>query len=156
MFSNKAYGWKLGAALLVIAGLGVYAARKGESINPPLWKCVVEPKRWDNTPLWLPFARIASVGESSFEVDATEARIRVTGKAPAAVGGTVTLRGVFRADGPRIELIAARALPPDLVGRRRLMEVVSVLVVLVVLANFARHFLVRPKVLQVHSESEIG
>jgi hypothetical protein len=149
VFSNRAYGWKLGAALLLIAGLGVTASRKGDSINPPLWRCVVEPKRWDNTTLWLPFARIASVGESSFEVDSADARIRVVGKAPADVGSTVTLRGVFRADGPRIELIEARALPPDLAGRRRLMEIVSVLVVLVVLANFARHFVVRPKVLQV-------
>ena len=149
MFSNKAYGWKLAAALFVIAGLGVYASRKGESINPPLWRCVVEPQRWDGTTLWLPFARIASLGESSFEVDATDARIRVIGKAPAGIGSAVTLRGVFRAEGPRIELIDSRALPPDLGGRRRLMEAVSVLVVLGVLANFARHFLVRPKVLHV-------
>jgi hypothetical protein len=149
VFSNRAYGWKLGAALFLIAGLGVYAYRKGESINPPVWKCVVEPQRWDNTTLWLPIARIASVGESSFEVDSTDVRIRVIGKAPAGVDSGVTLRGVFRADGPRIDLIEARALPPDLGGRRRLMEVVSILVVLVVLANFVRHFLVRPKVIQV-------
>jgi hypothetical protein len=153
VFSNRAYGWKLTAALFLIAGLGVYAARKGESINPPLWRCVVEPKRWDDTTLWLPFARIASVGEGTFEVDATDARIRVIGKAPAGVGSTVTLRGVFRANGPHLELIDSRALPPDLGGRRRLMEVVSILVVLIVLANFIRHFYVRPKVLQVHAEN---
>ena len=149
MFSNRAWGWKLGAALFLIAGLGVYASRKGESINPPVWKCVVEPKRWDNTTLWLPFARIASIGDSSFDVDSTDVRIRVIGKPPAGVGSGVTLRGVFRADGPRIDLIEARALPPDVGGRRRLMEMVSVLVVLVILANFVRHFVVRPKVIQV-------
>lgn len=149
MFSNKGYGWKLGAALALIAVLGVYAARKGESINPPLWRCVVEPRRWDNTVLWLPYARVVSVHDAEFEVEATDAKIRVTGKSPVPVGGRLTLRGIFRADGPRIELIASRPLPPDLGRRRLLMEVVSVLVVLVVIANFIRHFAFRPKVLQV-------
>lgn len=150
MFSNRGYVWKLGAALALIAALGVYASRRGESINPPLWRCVVEPRRWDNTMLWLPYARVMSVGDAGFEVEASDARIRVTGKAPVGVDGLLTLRGVFRADGPRIELIEGRPLPPDLGRRRLIMEVVSVLVVLIVMANFARHFIVRSKVLQVH------
>jgi hypothetical protein len=149
VFSNKGYGWKLGGALALIAVLGIYAARKGESINPPLWRCVVEPRRWDNTVLWLPYARVVSVHDAEFEVAATDAKIRVTGTSPVPVGGRLTLRGIFHADGPRIELIESRPLPADLGRRRLIMEVVSVLVVLVVIANFIRHFCFRPKALQV-------
>ena len=148
MFGNKAYRWKLGAALAIIAGFGIYAARRGDAIDPPLWRCVVEPRRWDNTILWLPYARVVSVGDSEFEVAASDARIRVSGRAPAGVDGLVTLRGVFRADGPRIELVQARPLPADFNRRRLLMEVVSVAVLLAVAANFARHFLFRPGIVQ--------
>jgi hypothetical protein len=148
VFDNRGYRWKLGAALALIAVLGILAARRGDTINPALWRCVVEPARWDNTTIWLPFAQVLSVGDAEFEVAAGDSRIRVSGKAPAPVGGFVTLRGVFRADGPRLDLIQSRVLPANLDRRRLLMEVVSVLVVVVVLANFCRHFLVRPKVLQ--------
>ena len=149
MFSNKGFRWKLGGALVLIALLGVIAARRGDTINAPLWRCVVEPARWDNTPLWLPYAQVVSAGAGVFEVSTGDARIRVVGAAPGGVGSLVTLRGVFRADGPRIEMIQSRALPPDFGPRRRLMEVVSILVVIAVFANFCRHFVLRPKVLQV-------
>ena len=45
MFSNRGYRWKLGGALALIAVLGVSAARRGETINPPLWRCVVVSAR---------------------------------------------------------------------------------------------------------------
>jgi len=150
VFSNRGYRWKLGGALALVAVLGVVAARRGSSINPPLWRCVVEPARWDNQTLWLPYARIVSVGDAEFEVAAADAQIRVRGMAPAGPGTLVTLRGVFRADGPRLDLLQSRALPPDFGRRRRIMEVVSIIVVLAVLVNFCRHFVLRPKVLQVH------
>jgi len=125
VFSNKGYGWKLVGALALIAGLGVYAHRRGESINPPLWKVVVEPRRWDNTMLWLPRALVEKVDETGFVVASSEARIRVTGKAPAGVDQLVTLRGIFRARDLTIEMIESRPLPPDLGRRRLVMEVVS-------------------------------
>ena len=154
MFSNRAYGWKLGAALALIAVLGVYAAQRGEGINPALWRCVVEPRRWDNTTIWLPIARVLSVGGSDFEVAAGDARIRVVGQPPAGVGARLSLRGVFRADGPRLEMIQARTVPDNLERRRLLMEVVSILVALAVIANFVRHFALRTNVLQVHRRSD--
>ena len=149
MFSNKGYRWKLGGALALIAVLGISAARRGDAINPPLWRCVVEPAYWDHTPLWLPFARVVSVGNGTFEVAAADATIRAVGSPPGPVGSFVTLRGVFRAEGPRLEVIQSRTLPGNFGLRRRLMEVVSVLVVIGVLINFCRHFVLRPKVLQV-------
>ena len=148
MFGNKGYVWKLLGALALVAGMGVFAARRGESINPPLWRCVAQPARWEGTVLWIPYARIVSVAESDFVIDATEARIRVSGRAPGGINAFVSLRGVFRADGPRLEMLRSRVLPPDGALRRRIMEAVSILVVLAVLANLARHFLFRPKALQ--------
>jgi hypothetical protein len=154
VFSNKGFRWKLGSALVVIALLGVYGARRGDTINPPLWRCVVEPARWDNTSLWLPFVQVVSVGAGTFDVSTGDATIRVVGPAPGGVGSFVTLRGIFRADGPRIEMIQSRRLPANFGPRRRLMEIVSIIVVLGVLANFCRHFILRPKVLQVQRGNE--
>lgn len=147
MFSNRFFRLKLGAALAAIALLGVLAVRRGEPINPTLWRCVAEPARWDGTRLWLPYATILSVRESDFRVASGDTEIRVVGRAPAAVGGFITLSGTFRADGPSFEMDRNRVLPPHF-RLRWLIEAVSVAVVLAVLANFCRHFLFRPKVLQ--------
>jgi hypothetical protein len=148
VFSNRHYRLKLGGALLVIALLGVFASRKGNAINPSLWRYVSEPERWRDRPIWLPFATIISVGETDFEIASGEAEIRVAGPAPAKVGEAITLTAIFRADGPRLEIVRSRVLPPH-ARLRWLVEAVSVIVALGVLANFARHFAFRPKVLQV-------
>jgi len=148
VFSNSHYRLKLGGALLVIALLGVFAARQGDPINPALWRCVAEPGRWQDSSLWLPHARILSAGDDEFRVESDSVEIRVKGRAPAKVGDRVTLTAIFRSDGPHLEMVRSRPLPPH-VRLRWLMEAVSVIVVLGVLANFARHFAFRPKVLQV-------
>lgn len=148
MFSNKAYGWKLGAALALVAGLGVWGTRRGDPINPQLWRCVVEPQRWDGTEMWIPSAQILAVRPGDFDIEGGSATIRVVGAAPAEARRACTIYGVFRADGPRFDLMRSRAYPEH-ARLRWLMEAVSVAVVLAVIANFTRHFLFRPKVLQV-------
>lgn len=153
MFSNRHYRLKLAGALVVVALLGVHAAREGDAINPALWRCVVEPDRWQGRTLWIPAAVIVSARDHDFEIVSSDARIRVDGRAPGKIGDTVALTGVFRPDGPRLELLRARVLPPHH-RFRWLLEAVSVIVVLGVLANFARHFLVRPRVLQVQQGNE--
>lgn len=152
MFSNRFFRLKLGGALVAIALLGILAARRGNAINPQLYRCVAEPERWKDTRLWLPVARILSVGDSEFRVDSGEATILVRGRPPAGPGAAVSLTGTFRADGPHLELIRSRVLPPRH-RLRWLMEAVSIVVALGVLANFARHFLFRPKVLQIESSA---
>lgn len=149
MFSNKRYLWKLGAALALIAVMGVSAARRGDSINPMLWRCIAEPARWNDTRLWIPLARIVSLQEASYEIAAgdPEVRLRVEGRAPGAAGDWITLAGTFRAEGPRLDAERSRVLPPRF-RLRWLTEAVSVAVLLAVLVNFARHFLFRPKLLQ--------
>lgn len=72
----------------------------------------------------------------------------MTGPAPAAPGARVAYIAVFRADGPHLDPVRSRVLP-ETDGYRYLMEGVSLLVLLIVFSNFARHFLFRPRILQV-------
>jgi hypothetical protein len=148
VFGNKGYRWKLGAGLALIAGLGVSAALRGEGVNPSVWRCLASPAIWEGTRIWVPGARIVAVHERDYEIKSGDARIRVSGPAPAAVDSRIALIAVFHQDGPSLEPVRTRLLPVN-DGLRRLMEGVSILVTLAVLGNFARHFLFRPKVLQV-------
>ncbi len=150
MFSNSLFRWKLGAALATIAVMGVYASHRGEDLKPGLWRCVAQPQRWNEKRLWLPRARIVSSEESWYEIASgdPEATIRVDGAAPARPGEWIALTGTFRSDGPRLLTDQVRVLPPR-ARLRWLVEAVSVAVVLAVLANLGRHFLFRPKLLQV-------
>jgi hypothetical protein len=148
VFSNRGYRWKLCGALGVIAMMGVAAALRGDSINPSLWRCVAEPRRWEGASLWFPTARILSVRGSDYDIASGAAQIRVLGRAPAASGTLITLTGTFHADGPRVDPVRTRVLSPH-TQLRWLMEAVSIMVALAVLANFARHFLFRPRMLQV-------
>jgi len=151
VFGNKGYGWKLAAGFAVIALLGVYASNRGDGINPAVWRCLAEPARWNGTTLWIPSSRVVSTRDGEYEIETAETRIRVTGTPPGAPGSRVTVVGVFRAEGPRLEARRARTLPSGR-GIRWVMEIVSIVVVLGVLANFARHFLFRPQLLQARGE----
>ena len=114
MFSNRHYLWKLGAAFAVIAVMGVDAARRGDTINPMLWRCVAEPRRWEGARLWIPYATIVSLREAGYDIATgdPEARIRVDGRAPGIPGDRITLTGTFRADGPRLEGVDQYCLEP--------------------------------------------
>jgi hypothetical protein len=148
VFGNKAYGWKLGAALALIAAMGVMASKRGDPINPSLWRCLSDPPHWNGKHLWLPTADVVAVRDADYDLVSGDIRMRVAGRPPSASSSRVTLTAVFHADGPFLEQLEVRPIPSGS-PHRRLMEVVSVLVVLGVLANFARHFLFRPEVLQV-------
>jgi hypothetical protein len=150
VFSNKLFRCKLGAALAAIALMGVYSSHRGDDINPPLAHCIAQPERWNATRLWIPRARIVSARESWYEIVSgdPEVTIRIDGAPAGKPGEWITLTGTFRSDGPRLEMERARVLPPR-ARFRWLVEAVSIAVALLVLANFGRHFLFRPKVLQV-------
>jgi len=148
VFGNKGLRWKLAAALAAVALLGIYSERQGELRNPAVWRCVAQPERFKDRTLWIPAAMVLSTGPAEHEIQNGDARIRVSGPAPAPPGTSVAYVAVFRADGPHLEPLETRTLPRT-GWRRRLMEVVSVLVALLVFANLARHFLFRPRVLQV-------
>jgi len=148
MFGNRGYLWKLGAALALIALLGVYAGTRGDGINPSVARCLAEPDRWDGARIWVPGARIVAVHETDYEIQTGIAHIQVAGPAPAPAGARISLIASFRGRGPDLEPVRTRILPAG--DRFRvIMEVVSLLVVLGVFANFARHFLFQPKNLEV-------
>jgi len=153
VFSNSLFRWKLGAAMAAIAVMGVYSSHRGDDINPALWRCVAQPERWKDTHLWIPQARIVSIRDAGYEIASgdPEVTIRVDGAAPGKLDDWIALTGTFRSDGPRLMTERVRVLPPR-TRLRWLAEAVSVAVVLVVLANLGRHFLFRPKVLQVEGE----
>ena len=148
MFGNEGLRWKLAAALAVIALLGVSSERQGELRNPSIWRCLAQPERFKDRTLWIPAATVLSSGPTDHVIRNGVARIRVNGPAPAAPGTSVAYVAVFRAEPPHLEPLETRTLPAS-DWHRRLMEGVSILVALLVFANFARHFLFRPKVLQV-------
>ncbi len=152
MFGNKGYCWKLGAALALIALLGVYAGLRGDTINPSIWRCLSEPRRWEGARIWVPGARIVAVRDRDYEILSGIAKVRVAGPAPAPAESRISLIAVFHSDGPILEPLQSRILPAK-DNLRHVMEVVSVLVALAVLANFGRHFLFRPKILQVKGEA---
>jgi len=152
VFGNKGYRWKLAAALALIAGLGVEAALRGEPTNPSVWRCLSEPPRWNGQSIWIPVARIVSVHDRDYEIHSGIVDIRVAGASPGPADSRVALIAVFHADGPFLEPLQTRLLPPG-TRSRRLMEIVSVLVTLAVFANFAKHFLFRPKLLQAEGEA---
>jgi hypothetical protein len=150
VFSNRGFGWKFGGALTLIAGLGVLSSRRGDMLNPALWRCLAEPARWDGQVIWIPNARITSVQPQSYEIDIADVSIRVEGTPPATPGERLGLRATFRAEGPRLVPLRVRALPAR-IRLRWLVEAISLAALALVLANFSRHFLFRPKVLQVES-----
>jgi hypothetical protein len=148
VFGNKGLRWKLAAALATALLLGLYSERQGELRNPSVWRCLAQPERFKDRTLWIPAATVLSSGPAEHVIRSGAVRIRVNGPAPAAPGTSVAYVAVFRADGPHLEPLETRTHPPT-DWRRRLMEVVSILVALLVFANFARHFLFRPQLLQV-------
>ncbi|HVR86205.1 MAG TPA: hypothetical protein VMU54_17920 [Planctomycetota bacterium] len=153
MFGNRGYRWKLGAALALIALLGVYAGNRGDTINPSVSRCVAELRRWDGVRIWVPGARIVAVHDRDYEIQTGLVQIRVAGPAPAPAESRISLIAIFHGDGPVLEPVHTRILPAG--GRFRLvMELVSVLVALAVFANFARHFLFRPGILQAEGRAD--
>jgi len=152
VFSNRGYRWKLGGALALIALLGVYAGIRGDTINPSVWRCLAQPGRWEGTRIWVPGARVVAVRDRDYDIVSGTEQIRVAGPAPAAVGSWLSLIAVFHGDGPLLEPVQTRPIPAQN-HLRRVMEAVSILVALAVLANFGRHFLFRPKILQVEGEA---
>jgi hypothetical protein len=151
VFGNRFYGWKLGAALAVIATFGVLAGIRGERINPSLWRCLADPAETEGRKIWVPSARIVAVGDRDYRIRTGTVEVRVAGQAPAPAESRISLVAIFRRDGPSLEPLRSRILPGS-DRTRRWMEVASVLVALGVLVNLARHFRFRPTLLQVERE----
>ena len=148
MFSNRGFGWKLAAALAIVAGFGLLSAIRGEAIHPSLWRCLAQPARWDGAELWLSDAKVLRSDTEGFEIEFKGARARAIPAAGVAPGDTVSLVGTFRAQGSVIRTAKVQK-SADGEAARRLSVGVSIAVLALVLLNFLRHFAFRPKVAQV-------
>ncbi len=148
IFSNRAWGWKLAAALGIVALLGVHSAVEGSRVKPSLARCLAEPARWDGARVWITSGTVVQTGPEAWVFRTDGHSVRVPGAAPAEAGAGVSLAGRFRADGPRIDPTRTRLLPPSSLTRRW-MELLSIAVALLVLCNAARAFNLDPKRLQV-------
>jgi hypothetical protein len=148
IFGNRAYGAKLAAALVLVAVFGVLSDLRAARLKPPLSRCLAQPQRFDGAVVWFTDARVASVHEGGWIVASDDVEVRVPGPAPAAPGTPLSLSGTFRAQGPRVDPLRHRILPASAVPRRRLIEAVSLLVLLGVLVNAARAFRLVPSRIQ--------
>jgi len=148
VFSNKGFGWKLLAALAVVAGMGLLSERLGQSIQPSLWRCAAQPARWDGAALRLSGLTVTASDAEGFDVRRDDVRARVVPAAPVAPGDTVALTGTFHAAGTLIRSKEVRKTPAG-TATRTLSEVVSAAVLGLILLNFLRHFAFRPKMAQV-------
>ncbi len=149
MFGRRFTGLKLGAAGTTVALMGLLSWTRADSINPDVWRCLAQPARWAGTALWVPSATVVESGPGGFTIESEGTRVRVAGDAAVSPGDGVSLTGTFRAEGPRIDLLEVRKLPPR-ARLRWLAEAVSLAVLALVVANFLRHFAFRPRALQVH------
>lgn len=148
MFSNRGLGWKLAAALALVAGLAIVSAVRGSTIHPALWRCTAEPARWDGTELWLSGSRVLASDAAGFEIEHLGARARVVPASPVAAGDIVDLTGTFESRGPVVRSTRVQVSPPA-AGARLLSEAVSLAVLALILLNFLRHFAFRPRAVQV-------
>jgi hypothetical protein len=148
VFSDRAWGWKFAAALALVAGSGVLSYVRGRDLNPAYWECLVHPERHDGRTIWIPGAVVKQVGPSGILIGVDRFDVVVRGKADVAPGSPVSVRGVFRAEDGRIDLVAWRRMGP-LHRSRWIVELVSLLVVAVVARNFLKHFAFRRERLQV-------
>lgn len=151
MFSNRGFGWKLSGALALVAGLGVLSAWRGNSINPSAWRCLAQPDRWDGTPLRVA-GRVHSVSPGAgFSLAVGSVLLPVAGPAPVSRGEHVEVTGTFEGGvAPRLRLADLRRVAPDGAGRGPAVAV-SLLVLMLVGANFLRHFSFRPEAARVEA-----
>ena len=151
MFSNRFYKLKLFVALTVIALLGVYSGFRGRSINPALWRCMAEPQRWDGIEIRAGGTAV-DVTEGAFTLDTGKVQVPVRGTSEftegVAEGDSVTVRGIFLAEGTHVAMIRIRHTSPE-AELRWLVELASLLVLAGILWNFYRKFSVHPETVRV-------
>ncbi len=143
MFRNSRYGWKLGGALVLTAALTAFSGWRGAFIHPPAWRALGEPDRWHGQELRVG-GRVVSTGGESFVIDWQEAPLEILGPSPAGPGELIEAVGTLDREGPILRPRHVRRLPPH--SRHRwIWEGISLAVLALILANFLRHFAVRPE-----------
>lgn len=148
MRPERAWALKFASALALVAGVGLLSYLQNRDRNPAYWRCRVHPAKFDGAMLWIPGATVGSTAPDGFVLKVDGFDVPVRGDAVVKPGDRVGIRGRFRAEDGRIDLVAWRALSP-LASWRWLVEAVSLLVFAVVAWNFLRHFAFRREKLRV-------
>lgn len=146
MFGNRFYTFKAMTALVAILAGCFLCHHWGREINPPFWRCRLQPSRFQGRHLWIPSAVVRQVEKDLFIVDENGDRIPVRGRSininPA---DTVQVTGWF--DGTTGTLLLDRVKPwPSHGASRRSMEMISIGVLIVVSFLFFRRFRIRTEV----------
>lgn len=143
MFDSRAFAVKLGGTVLLVLAACVASDRWGELINPPYWKCLLEPDRYEGSALWFPAVTVKTAESDGFRFHQDSYDIRVRGRLPEGIGEgrLVGIRARFLRDGT-LEASAVRAVPEHRPPRRWL-NLVSLPALLVVIVLFLRAHRIR-------------
>ena len=148
MFSNRGFGWKLAGAIGLVLALGAHSANSGPRQKPGPSTVLAQPAKYDGREVWIPNGLVVSAGPEEFLLEAEALALRVVGRADVRPGESVGVVGTFEAAGPRLRLREVKR-PRGSGGHRSFMVLVSLVVLGVVVANFARHFAFRPRAAEV-------
>ncbi|GEM_PF-3232279 len=142
MFGNRGLFWKAIAAAGVFAAACWYCHREALEINPGIRRARVRSPRFEGSTLWIPSARVESVEGDHFVIRASDLDVRVRGRIEGLrVGDTVAVTGAYRSNPPTLEMERGRRVRVP--NWRRIVEVVSLLVLGAVLWLFFRRFRAR-------------
>lgn len=150
MFSNRFYYIKLLASLAIVLFLFVYSYKAGLKINPAYWICQLRPDEFNDYELWVPKCTLIKKDDKIL-IKSNKFSIPVSGYIdPGLISEDgyapfVSVTGKFVKGNPSyIEIKDIKKLPL-IVGGRRLVEGISLVVLLYVALIFFRVFDIKHK-----------
>lgn len=102
LLSDRRRAWKLSAIVLVLIGLGVHYDHLAQTV-PFNWdRCLEDPERASGRQLTMALWTVTAIdGPARYEVSRTIRDVPVVGPTEGlSVGQTISVVGVFSADGP--------------------------------------------------------
>jgi hypothetical protein len=138
MFSNRFFYPRIAILLALILGGFVYSHKTGKFINPAFWICQLQPDRFNNKELWVPYTVIEKIENSTFIINTDRHKITVVGRTSFKEGERVALTGKFIADknGGKIILEKIRKLREN----RLYVSLISIAILIIVLFLFVSDF----------------
>lgn len=152
MFRNRFFGLKLAAVLAGIAALGVTCVLREEAVHPTLDRILLRADRLEGSVVRVDRARVVASDADGFDIEVGGVRARVTPAAPLAPGEEIDLTAKVQARGPSLRLEAFQRRPSGWPARNG--GFLSLLLSILVVLNFLRHFAWRPSAARVEGVRE--